>query len=173
MVTLPMVLRGSRPFVASLVVALTLGSSHVMAAELDSATPEQKRAAQKMFEAGDELYEAGRFAEAAEAFRGSYGIVASPNSRLMLARALHQLGKLAEASVEYSGVAGENTAADGRYSEARQAAEAERDALRDRSVRQRPRLIRFGRAAVRSADPKRRTGDNHRPGNDAVSAEPR
>jgi hypothetical protein len=130
MVTLPMVLRGSRSLVAPLLVALALGSSHAAAAELDSATPEQKRAAQKMFEAGDELYEAGRFAEAAEAFRGSYGIVASPNSRLMLARALQELGKLAEAYAEYDGVAGEGTATDGRYAEARHAAEAERDALR-------------------------------------------
>jgi hypothetical protein len=130
MLTLPRVLRGSRSLVAPLLAALTLGSSQVMAAQLDSATPEQKRAAQKMFEAGDELYEAGRFAEAVEAFRGSYGIVASPNSRLMLARALQELGKLAEAFAEYNGVAGEQTATDGKYAEARQAAEAERDALR-------------------------------------------
>jgi hypothetical protein len=130
MVTQPRFVRRSRPRAAALLVALVLGSAHVTAAELDSATPEQKRAAQKMFEAGDELYEAGRFAEAVGAFRGSYGIVASPNSRLMLARALQQLGKLAEAFAEYDGVVGEGTATDGRYAEARQAAEAERDALR-------------------------------------------
>lgn len=134
MVTLRLkrVFRGVRPLAVPLVVALALGCPRVMAVELDAATPDQKRAAQKMFEAGDELYESGRFAEAAEAFRASYGIVASPNSRLMLARSLREAGKLAEAFVEYDAVAAEAISSDGGYVDARQAAEAERDALRPR-----------------------------------------
>jgi hypothetical protein len=66
-------------------------------APVDRATPEQKHLAQKTFEAADELYEAGRYEEASSAFRGSYEIVASANSLLMVARSERELGHLVEA----------------------------------------------------------------------------
>lgn len=99
------------------------------AESLDLSGTDQRRAAQKMFEAADELYESGRFAEAAQAFRASHSTVASPNSRLMLARSLRELGKLGEAYDEFSGAVQDAEASAGRYPETHQAAKAERAAL--------------------------------------------
>jgi hypothetical protein len=47
--------------------SLSLFCSSASAEEIDAATADQRRAAQKMFEAGDELYESGRYAEAVQA----------------------------------------------------------------------------------------------------------
>jgi tetratricopeptide (TPR) repeat protein len=82
-----------------------------------------------MFEAGDALYEGKRFEEAADAFRQSHSLVNSPNSRLMLARSLRELGRKAEAAVEYRGTIEDAQSSAGRYPEAKQAATAELDAL--------------------------------------------
>lgn len=98
-------------------------------ATVDSANPEQKRAAQKVFEAADELYESGRYEEAAQAFKASYDLVSSPNSRLMWARALRELKRFDEAYVQYEGTIRDAQASGGRYPEAQKAAEAELDAL--------------------------------------------
>ena len=99
------------------------------AAGVDSAAGEQKRAAQKMFEAGDGLYESGRYDEAAQAFRASYELVASPNSRLMIARSLRELQRYDEAYKEFQGTIRDAEASGGRYPEALSAARAEADAL--------------------------------------------
>ncbi|MGC4065525.1 MAG: hypothetical protein QM784_12945 [Polyangiaceae bacterium] len=114
-----------------LVLLCVVGASDVAHASGDTQTPtaEQRKAAQKMFEAGDALYEAGRFEEAAEAFRQSHSLVKSPNSRLMLARSLRELGKTEEACVEYRGTKDDASQSGGRYPEALQAATAELSAL--------------------------------------------
>ena len=114
-----------------LAATLTAACPLAVAEQVDAASAAQKRAAQKMFEAADGLYESGRYAEAAKAFRASHGIVASPNSRLMLARSLRELGKLGEAYDELVGAAREAEAS-GRYPEAQRAAEAELAALKPR-----------------------------------------
>jgi tetratricopeptide (TPR) repeat protein len=99
------------------------------ATSVESATVEQKRAAQKVFEAADELYEGGRYEEAAQAFKASYDLVSSPNSRLMWARALRELKRFDEASAQYEGTIRDAQASGGRYPEAQKAAEAELQAL--------------------------------------------
>jgi len=99
------------------------------AATVESATAEQKRAAQKVCEAADELYEGGRYEEAAQAFRASYELVSSPNSRLMWARALREVKRFDEARRQYEGTILDAQASGGRYPEAQRAAEAELEAL--------------------------------------------
>jgi tetratricopeptide (TPR) repeat protein len=116
---------------ALLALLCTVGVCDVAHAANDAQPPttEQRKAAQKMFEAGDALYEAGRFQEASEAFRQSHSLVRSPNSRLMLARSLRELGNTDEACVEYRGTRDDAAQSGGRYPEALQAATAELSAL--------------------------------------------
>src|SRR5687767_13364997 len=80
--------------VTSAAVALAEGAS------VDAASKEQSVAAQKAFEAADVLYDAKHFAEALTAFRASHDVVKSPNTRLMIARSLRELGRLGEAYTE-------------------------------------------------------------------------
>jgi len=68
---------------------------------VEAATSEQLRQAQTAFQAADELFDVQQYAEALEKYRASYGVVASPNSRLMIARCLRELGRLDEAYAEY------------------------------------------------------------------------
>ncbi len=114
--------------VGSALVLLT--ATPAWSVSVDDATAEQRSAAQKMFEAGDELYEGGRYDEAARAFRASYGVISSPNSRLMLARSLRDAGQLVEAFVEYQGTIADANASGGRYDEALTSATAEVQAVR-------------------------------------------
>jgi hypothetical protein len=97
---------------------------------VDNANGEQRRAAQKTFEAGDDLYEHGRYNEALTAFRASQTLVASPNSRLMIARCLREAGRRAEAFVEFDATERDAQASGGRYAETAASAAAERDALK-------------------------------------------
>lgn len=113
-----------------LILFATLLSANARGAGVDNAASEQKRAAQKMFEAADGLYESGRFDEAAQAFRASYALVASPNSRLMIARSLRELQRYDEAYTEYQGTIRDAEASGGRYPESLNAARAEADALK-------------------------------------------
>ena len=98
----------------------------------ESANKEQWRAAQKLFEAADELYDAGKYSEAVTAYRASYDIVASPNSRLMIARSLVAIGQftpardeLEQAIVQADGIA----KYDAKYAQTAQAARTELEAL--------------------------------------------
>ncbi len=100
-----------------------------LAASPASANEEEKRAAQKMFEAGDGLYEGGRFDDAIAAFKNSHDLVSSPNSRLMLARSLREAGRNSEACDEFRGTIRDAEASGGRYPEALQAAQSELGAL--------------------------------------------
>ncbi len=61
------------------------------------ATAEQKQEAQDKYVVALEEFEMGDFAEALQLFRASHAVVASPNSRLMAARALVKLNRPAEA----------------------------------------------------------------------------
>jgi len=95
---------------------------------------DQYSAAQKMFEAGDDLYDSGHFEQAVEAFRSSYQLVISPNSRLMLARSLRELGRWGEAIREFQGAIDDAQGSGGRYADALVAAQAELQSLRNRSA---------------------------------------
>lgn len=62
-----------------------------------TATPQEKKQAQAQYEEGTKAFEGRRFADALKAFQGSYDVVASPNSHLMMARSMRELGQLAAA----------------------------------------------------------------------------
>jgi hypothetical protein len=102
------------------------------AVTVDEANREQKRAAQKTFEAADELYRAERYDEALTAFRASYDIVSSANTRLMLARCLRALERLIEAREEFLGTIADAEASPERYVQALEAARAELGSLNER-----------------------------------------
>jgi hypothetical protein len=66
-------------------------------AAIDKATPKQKQDAGTAFNAGMTLFDTNKAEEAIAKFRESYAIVASPNSRMMIARSLSKLGRNIEA----------------------------------------------------------------------------
>jgi hypothetical protein len=68
---------------------------------VSAATAEQVEAAQETFRTADELFDVQEYDAAIAKYRESYDIVASPNSRLMVARGLRELGRLDEAFHEY------------------------------------------------------------------------
>ncbi len=113
----------------SLAFSVLLSAAPALGTALESATPEQKRAAQKMFEAADGLYENGQYEQAAQAFRASYDLVASPNSRLMIARSLRELKRYEAAYQEYLATIKDAEASVGRYPDTLKAAQAEAEAL--------------------------------------------
>ena len=99
---------------------------------VEDATEEQWRGAQKTFLAADELFDAKRYEEAISAYRASWEIVASPNTRLQVARCLRELGRVGEAYDELMGAVadGERAASkDQKYARAAEAARVELKAL--------------------------------------------
>ncbi|WP_438018335.1 tetratricopeptide repeat protein [Sorangium sp. So ce315] len=95
-------------------------------------TPDAVERAQSLFKKGAALFESRRYALALEQFRASYAAVASPNSRLYIARCLAELGDLTEAYLEFEGVADEAAArakTEERYAQTEQTAHLERDEI--------------------------------------------
>src|ERR1041385_1122326 len=93
---------------------------------------DEKAGAQKTFEAGTKLYDAHRYKEALTALRASYQILASPNSHLMVARCLRELGNLKEAYREFQAVASEAGGRGEKYAAAAAAATEEGDEVKQR-----------------------------------------
>jgi hypothetical protein len=93
------------------------------------ATPVQREQAQSRFQRGKELLSRNRYDEALAEFRASHDIVASPNTRLELARCLRAMGKVVASYAELGRAmveAKELVAQDNRYQRAYDAAAAER-----------------------------------------------
>lgn len=113
-----------------------IGSSTVAQAQgapPESATAEQKKTAQKAFEQGLKAAKAKKHDDALAAFKESYGAVASPNSHLMVARELVELGRLEEAWAEYEATIAEADAAaqkDPKYADTAAGAKNEQKDLR-------------------------------------------
>jgi hypothetical protein len=110
--------------------ALSFAAVRASAGDVQSAERDQRAGAQKTFEAGSKLYDTRHYEDALAAFRASYQIVASPNSRLMVARCLRDLGRNVEAYREYDAVAAEASRSGERYKSTGAAATEERDELR-------------------------------------------
>ena len=70
-------------------------------ASIEEATAAQKKTAQDSFKKGAAAQKKGQHEEALAAFEASYAAVASPNSHMMMARSLVELGRLEQAYVEY------------------------------------------------------------------------
>src|SRR5262245_30689725 len=77
----------------------------------EQATEQQKENARKYFTTAMDAYNDKRFEEALDGFKKSYEEVASPNSHLMVARALRSMGRMAEAYDEFQSVIAEAEAA--------------------------------------------------------------
>ncbi len=69
-----------------------------------AAAPPSAAAAQakKLFSEGSALYLKGHYPEALDALRSSYALVPSPNSQLVIARCLRDLGRLVEAQAMFA-----------------------------------------------------------------------
>jgi hypothetical protein len=96
---------------------------------------EETFAAQQLFDAGRAALEAGDHATALESLEASLALSPSPNTRLMLARALRESGRVAEALMEFdraAHAAEERMRAEPRFSVTRETAITERDAIRER-----------------------------------------
>jgi hypothetical protein len=125
----------TRLLLSTIVVAgavLCAGSAYATGVSPANATPVQREQAQDHFLKGKDAYEKKDFATALTEFRASLDIVASPNARLYVARALRDSGKLVEAYGEYGRTAAEAkeyASADPRYGQAAQAATDEQTAL--------------------------------------------
>src|SRR5258708_2580157 len=108
--------------------------SHAAPARADGvlpavATPVQREQAQARFLRGKDLMASKRYDDALVEFRASHEIVASPNTRLELARCLLDMGKAIAAYAELGRAAieaKELTSQDNRYQRAYDAARAER-----------------------------------------------
>jgi hypothetical protein len=105
------------------------------ASPLDASAQDKKRA-QTRYEDGAKMFEARRFSDALKAFQDSYRIVASPNSHLMVARSMRELGQLAlayeeleKAEEEARALAGADAA---KYGPTVEKASADREALKPR-----------------------------------------
>src|SRR5688572_9681477 len=121
---------GQRVGLAATLLALALSTPPALAEGVPpaKASKEQAELAQKSFLAGDEHYDAKRYEEALKLFRESYDVVASPNSRLMIARSLRELGRFDEAFPEFEAaveVAKAAAAAEDKYAQTQKAAEDE------------------------------------------------
>ncbi len=95
----------------------------------DVATPVQREQAQSRFAKGRDLMSKKQYDDALVEFRASHDIVASPNTRLEIARCLRTAGKLVAAYAELGRTsieAKELLAQDNRYQRAYDAAIAER-----------------------------------------------
>jgi hypothetical protein len=100
-------------------------------ATVDNASFKEKSDATQKYKKGKEAFDAGRFQEALDRFRESYAIVASPNSHLMVARALIKLGRRVDAYHELDLVIAEaeGTKEKGKYKDTANAARSEQQQL--------------------------------------------
>lgn len=95
--------------------ALAAGAVHAQGTHVTQALDVEKKAAQKAYMDAVAEYKAGRLESALEKFRLSYATVASPNSHLMVANTLFDLGRYDEAFTEAEGTAAEGDALGGNY----------------------------------------------------------
>jgi hypothetical protein len=111
-------------FLAAL--AVTAASPRVWSqgAAPESATTPQKMEARLSFSKGMKSFNAKKFDEALTHFKTSYGAVASPNSHLMIARTIKNMGQRLDAYQEYQAVVSEARAAAAKNPKYQKAADA-------------------------------------------------
>ncbi|HLK37371.1 MAG TPA: tetratricopeptide repeat protein [Polyangiaceae bacterium] len=115
-----------------LAIGLTPSTARADGVLPSSATPVQREQAQSRFLKGKALLDGHQYEQALTELRASYEIVASPNTRLEVARSLEGLGRLVEAYAEFGRTvteAKELAGEDRRYSRASAAASLERSEL--------------------------------------------
>ncbi len=102
---------------------------------LDKAQESQKKEAAEAMKAGKEAFEKNKNQEALGHFLRSYQAVASPNSRMMLSRALARLGRLSEAYREAKAASLEANAAAAQNAKYKATADSLRDDIADMEKR--------------------------------------
>ena len=130
-------------FLMALILTLAVGFAVARPAWAQSSNDE---AAQIRFRRGRELFQQNNFEGALPEFRAAVALVGSPNTRLYIARCLHNLHRNAEAVIEYQRAAAE--AADRAATEPRYG--ATRDTARTEAAQLEPLL---GRLAVQMQNP--------------------
>jgi hypothetical protein len=126
-------LRGSLAIVTALTLSFgSVTTAHAAGVEPAKATPVQREQAQARFLKGRDLYGAKKYEAALAELSASLDIVASPNTRLYVARCLRDMGRIVAAYAELgrtSVEAKELLRDDNRYEKAAQAATDERALL--------------------------------------------
>lgn len=125
------------PLVAASLISLsaaTLASDALaQGIPVEQATDEQKTQAKVQYDKAKAAYDAKRYDEALAAYQSSYGIVASPNSRIMIAQVLNDMGRSDEAWAEATATAEAAQAAaasNPKYQDTANAARTLADAIR-------------------------------------------
>jgi hypothetical protein len=90
--------------VAAASIALSAAAAAADTPPAAPADPEVVHRATDLFTKGTQLYEAKRYDEALASLESSYRLVPSPNSGLIIARCLRELGKPAEAAAKFAEV---------------------------------------------------------------------
>lgn len=124
----------ARPLILALALASFGAAPLANAAGVDpgSATPVQREQAQQKFQRGKQYLQQRKYNEALAELDGSLEIVASPNTRLLKARCLRDMGRLVAAYSEFGRTiveAKELARVDTRYAKAGESAEADRKEL--------------------------------------------
>lgn len=113
---------------------MALWSSPALAGEPEATDPQVVDAARFDFTEGTAHFQAKRWADALKAFEHSYSLVPSPNTSLMIARCLRELGRRADAANAYANAAAEAhrrvTAGEGKYKQTAETATTEGGAVR-------------------------------------------
>jgi tetratricopeptide (TPR) repeat protein len=98
-------------------------------ADKPAAASADAQKATALFQKGNDLFKANKYAPALEQFKQSYALLPSPNSHLYVARCLAQLGKARDAWIEFDRTADEATAGGEKYAQTHDTAVQERDEL--------------------------------------------
>ena len=118
----------------ALTAAIALWSPAALCGDSETIDPRVVDAARFDFTEGTAHFQAKRWAEALEAFEHSFSLVASPNTKLMIARCLRELGRRPDAADAYADAAAEAhrrvTAGEGKYKQTADAAATEGAAVR-------------------------------------------
>ncbi|HZO15942.1 MAG TPA: hypothetical protein VFB62_21865 [Polyangiaceae bacterium] len=115
--------------------ALTFFSTHARSqgVSVEEANDDQREKARVTFAEARKAFDDRRFLEALKSFRASFEVVASPNTHLMIAHTLRELGRDADAYTAFEAVAEQAEAAiakDEKYRKTAQIAREELDKLR-------------------------------------------
>ena len=118
----------------ALTAATLLWSSAALSGEPEPTDPQTVDAARFDFTEGTAHFQAKRWAEALKAFEHSFSLVPSPNTELMIARCLRELGRRVDAANVYASAAAEAhrraMAGEGKYKQTADVAAAEGAAVR-------------------------------------------
>lgn len=123
------------PWLAFALLAVSVASAasaSAAGADPTAATPAQLAQAQKQFAVGRDHIAKKDYDKAIASFRASYDLVASPNTRFSIARALRDMGRYVDAYAEYGKTIAEASALaakEARYQQTADAAASERSEI--------------------------------------------